>query len=164
MSAAAELTTAYLAQRRRIERAALRLLGCPEAAADIAQDTWLRAATAAEPPRDPAGLLGRIARNLALDRLRRRRTEAGTDPTPLPGLVDPVPSPEIAAASRQRLAAVAAALNELPEATRTAFVLARLDGLSHREVAARLGVSVSMVEKHLIRALAHLRDRVSAEA
>ena len=53
-----------------------------------------------------------------------------------------------------------AALNELPERSRNAFILARMEGLSHSEIARRLGVSVSAIEKHVIKAAAHLAAKV----
>lgn len=53
-----------------------------------------------------------------------------------------------------------AALNELPERSRNAFILARMEGLNHSEIARLLGISVSAVEKHVIKAAAHLAARV----
>jgi RNA polymerase sigma-70 factor (ECF subfamily) len=52
------------------------------------------------------------------------------------------------------------ALYELPERTRTVFVLNRFEEMRALEIARRLGVSVSAVEKHMMRALAHLRARL----
>ena len=49
-----------------------------------------------------------------------------------------------------------ATLDELPERTRQVFVLCRVEGIRQKNVARRLGVSVSAVEKHMIRAIAHL--------
>jgi len=53
------------------------------------------------------------------------------------------------------------ALNELPTRTQDAFVLRRVEGMSIKEVARTLGVSVSAVEKHLARAVAHLAARLA---
>lgn len=61
---------------------------------------------------------------------------------------------------RQELALVLAALRELPERSRNVFILARLERLRHAEIARRLGISVSTVEKHVVRALAHLASRL----
>lgn len=57
---------------------------------------------------------------------------------------------------REDLDAAAAALLSLPERTRTVFVLRRLEGYSYREIAGHLGISVSAVEKHLVKAIRHL--------
>lgn len=62
--------------------------------------------------------------------------------------------------ARQTLELVSLALRELPERTRTIFVLARLEGCQYDEVARRTGVSVSAVEKHMVKALAHLARRL----
>ena len=61
---------------------------------------------------------------------------------------------------KQELAMVLEGLRELPERTRNVFLLARLERMRHAEIARRLGISVSTVEKHVVRALAHLSQRV----
>jgi RNA polymerase sigma factor (sigma-70 family) len=63
-------------------------------------------------------------------------------------------------AGRQALRKTTWALMELPERTREVFVLRRLEELSYREIALRLGLSVSAVEKHMLRAARHLLKRV----
>lgn len=55
-----------------------------------------------------------------------------------------------------------AALRELSERTRDVFVLQRLQGFKNREIAKELGISVSAVEKHMVRALVHIAQRVGA--
>lgn len=57
---------------------------------------------------------------------------------------------------KAELRAATAALMTLPERTRTIFILKRLEGMRHRDIAARLGISVSAVEKHMLRAVQHL--------
>lgn len=61
---------------------------------------------------------------------------------------------------RERLALLDAGLRELPERTRTIFILFRLEHMSRAEIAATLGISVSSVEKHLGRAMARLLRRL----
>jgi RNA polymerase sigma-70 factor (ECF subfamily) len=70
--------------------------------------------------------------------------------------------PERIVAGRQDVALATAALLSLPERTRTIFVLRRLDGVPAREVASRVGVSVSAVEKHMVRAVRHLSAAMGA--
>lgn len=60
------------------------------------------------------------------------------------------------AESRETLRAVAAALMNLPERTRTIFVLRRLEGQNYKDIAVRFGISVSAVEKQMVRAVNHL--------
>lgn len=58
--------------------------------------------------------------------------------------------------ARQSLHAAVACLQTLPERTRTIFVLRRLEGQAYRDIAGRIGISVSAVEKHMVRAVQHL--------
>lgn len=73
-----------------------------------------------------------------------------------------MPSPDAAAVAREELRSLRAALRTLPRRARRVLLLNRLDGLSYAEIAHALGVSVSTVEKDMIRALEVCR-RWSAE-
>lgn len=68
--------------------------------------------------------------------------------------------PERVLIGRERFAEATAALLELPERTRVIFVLRRVEGLKCKDIARRLNISVSAVEKHMARAMAHLMKRV----
>jgi RNA polymerase sigma-70 factor (ECF subfamily) len=52
------------------------------------------------------------------------------------------------------------ALAELPPRRRAIFIAARVDGVSHEEIAQRLGLSRTMVQKELRRAISHCLDRL----
>jgi RNA polymerase sigma-70 factor (ECF subfamily) len=67
------------------------------------------------------------------------------------------PSADRHSIGRQELAGVAEAIRALPPRCRDAFLLHRFEDLSYRQIAGRLGVSVSMVEKHLAEALRRLK-------
>jgi RNA polymerase sigma factor (sigma-70 family) len=58
--------------------------------------------------------------------------------------------------SKEELSAATASLLSLPERTRTVFILRRLEGQRYRDIATRLGISVSAVEKHMVRAIHQL--------
>ncbi|MBM0106702.1 sigma-70 family RNA polymerase sigma factor [Steroidobacter sp. S1-65] len=62
---------------------------------------------------------------------------------------------------KQSLELLRAGLLELPERTRNAFLLVRLEQMRYAEVAARLGISVSAVEKHVLKAVTHLTMRLN---
>ncbi|MBL8270595.1 RNA polymerase sigma factor [Steroidobacter sp.] len=64
---------------------------------------------------------------------------------------------------RETLSRAARALLELPERTRTVFILRRLEGLRYQDIAKRLGVSLSLVEKQVARAAAYLTQRMGDE-
>ncbi len=63
---------------------------------------------------------------------------------------------------RQRLDLLTLALNELPPLRRESFLLRKLEGLSHNEIAAHLNISRSLVEKHIVNAMRHCRLRMQA--
>ena len=68
-------------------------------------------------------------------------------------------NPERVLVGRQTVQDVLEALAELGERTRDVFILARLENVQHREIAAMYGISVSAVEKMMMRAMAHLGAR-----
>lgn len=95
------------------------------------------------------------ARSILLERLRRERIvqiQAVADFEVLQ-MVDERPSPEAAAGAKIELRAVMAALDRLPPAYRDALKLRRIEGLSLREAAQRLGVSEKIVENNTARGL-----------
>ena len=68
-------------------------------------------------------------------------------------------SPERVLVGRQTIQDVLDALAELGERTRDVFILARLENVQHRDIAAMYGISVSAVEKMIMKAMAHLGAR-----
>ncbi len=69
-------------------------------------------------------------------------------------------SPERVLQGKEQLAQAIVVLFELPERTRAIFVLRRIERLPFKDIAARLGISVSAVEKHMQRAIKHLAQRI----
>lgn len=140
-------------------------------AEDLVQETWLRVASqpAVGEVRNPAAYLYRLCGNVMLDRLRQERSRAARDAewrrvnrTLVANgeeVCEDVPA-DNALIARDRLRRIRAALDDLPAPVRQTFRLHKFEGLSHSEVAAELGVSRSLVEKHMMRALKHLIARV----
>lgn len=146
----------------------VRRLGCRESAADAAQEVYLRLLRFAGsgPISHETSYLYAAAANVAADLARARRAEerrtAGDLPDCLPdpaGTAETV-RPDDAAAARQRVRLMQAVVDELPPRCREVFLLNKVDGLSHGEIANRLGISRNMVEKHIIKALLHCRQRL----
>ena len=73
-------------------------------------------------------------------------------------------SPERIHGGREEVALVMSALLELPERTRTAFLLARFEKLRLAEIAKRLNLSVAGVEKNVRKAMAHVTARLEGPA
>jgi RNA polymerase sigma-70 factor (ECF subfamily) len=82
------------------------------------------------------------------------------DDQPAEYLADAAPSAEERLGAQQELALMRAVLLELPPKCRQAFLLVRLEELSHREAAAEMGISQTMVRKYLARAVLHIQARV----
>lgn len=134
----------------------------PEAARDIAQETYARVlgfSQAKTEIRAPRALLYSTARNLMVD-LHRRNRLRNHDDLEQYGHISSAPceQPEQRAASRQRIEGLLAAVADLPPRCREAFVLHKFKGLSQADVAKRMGISVNMVERHLIRAMLACRQ------
>jgi RNA polymerase sigma factor (sigma-70 family) len=111
---------------------------------------------------NPEAFLFRIAVNLLRDRSRRGKTREArfADVTePVDGVEDL--SPERVFDARQHLELVLEVLAQLDERTRDAFILHRLEGMKHAQIAELYGVSVSSVEKYIIKALAALAERAA---
>jgi RNA polymerase sigma factor (sigma-70 family) len=66
--------------------------------------------------------------------------------------------------AKEKLRKASEALMSLPDRTRMVFVLRRLEGLRYGEIATRLKISVSAVEKHMARAVEHLLLNVEDRA
>jgi len=141
-----------------------------EDAEEVAQEAFARVFAVSGEVRSMTGLLYQTARNLVIDRKRRRAVAGGYlvehDATEL--VPDPRPLPEDAIAQRQRLERAAAMIERMPRRCREVFLLQVLDGFSYAEIAAKLGISVSGVKMHLMRAFeicaAHAEAEARAEA
>jgi len=141
-------------------------------AEDLTQEVFVRILRGATTSvQAPDSFVFTIAANLLRDRMRVRIAKRAdrhvsldldtAQDTPAEPLNIPAEtaSAERTLMDRQRLTAVLQALDELPPRTRDIFVLARLEKLKQAEIASRMGVSISAVEKHLVRAVAHLSRR-----
>jgi len=148
-------------------RFAARLVGGRDNGEEVVQDAWLSLAarTASAPIEHPKTYLFTATRNAAIDFTLRRQRE-WSHRVDIDSLSEADLADDAIARLEQRrqLARLAVFLNELPRPCRQAFVMNKFEGYSHPEIAARLGISVSMVEKHVIRALLHCRNLMRAQA
>jgi RNA polymerase sigma factor (sigma-70 family) len=130
---------------------------------DLRQEVYIRvyeAAAKSRPTISPKSFLLQTARNLLIDRVRRSRIvsiEAVADLEALNVLVDDI-SPEQRVRARQELHVLARAFSCLSPKCREVMWLRRVDQLPQKEVAARLGLTESSVEKHVIRGTRLLAD------
>lgn len=134
-----------------------RRMGCAWRADDLAHDAFCKLIERprTESLREPRAFLASIARCLVIDDARRARVERtflDTHSAIMAGAA--APSPEQVVAAIEELTAIVKTLETLPDRARRAFLFARVDGLSHAEIAARLGVSKSRVKQYVARCYA----------
>lgn len=129
-------------------RARLRVRFGADVADDLVQEAYLRLAPyRPEQIRSPKSLLLRIASNLALDGLAREGVRRRYQQTARPA-VEALDSPHETLLLKQILQA-------MPEKDRDVFLLSRFGGLTHAQIASRLGIAVKTVEWRMGRALKH---------
>jgi RNA polymerase sigma factor (sigma-70 family) len=122
---------------------------------DLIQEAFLRLQLYCQdkPVEQPEAFLVRTALNLSIDERRsaryRHTVAAGVDTLQL---VDTRPPPDEVFATQERLLRVKRALDALSPRAREVFLLHRAEGYSYGQIAERLGVSVSTVEKHMAKA------------
>lgn len=135
--------------------------------ADLRQDVYVRLYRAAAKrfPVNTRSFVFAVARNLLVDRARRGRvvfidTVADIDTL----AVDwEEPTIETKLSSRQELRALNSAIQSLPARCRDVFILRKVDGLSQREVATRLGIAEGTVEKQIRKGIRRLADALYGE-
>lgn len=124
---------------------------------DLRQDTYVRVYEAAAKSRPPVpkAFLFSIAAHLLADRMRRRRVvaiDAVGDIEALDVLVEEV-SPERRLSAHEELRRLAQAIDLLPPKCREVVWMRRVDEVSQREVARKLGISEKSVEKHVMKGM-----------
>lgn len=144
----------------RIHAFAWRMLGDAGEAEDVAQEAFIRLWRQAARWRAEARAgtwLHRVAHNLCVDRLRRRRETQGDL---VPEQADPAPGPMAARHRDQVAGAIQAALAGLPERQRAAIALVHYQELGNIEAAAIMEISVEALESLLSRGRRGLRQRL----
>ena len=136
-------------------------------AQDLVHETYgrvLAKVAAGDRIEDLRGLLYEIARNLLIDRHRQLLVRKHSSDEVLAGMHAPASlEPDACYAGQQRVRLLERAIESLPLRCRQAIVLHKLDGLPQAEVAARMGVSINMVERHIMLALASCRKALGDE-
>ncbi|WP_421999592.1 sigma-70 family RNA polymerase sigma factor [Reyranella sp.] len=168
-----DTTSLFIEHRRSLVDYAAGILGSRAQAEDVVQEAYIRFSAAngrvsaeqSPPIVNPLAYLYAIVRNLALTWARRSTVETVVSPASeeIASAVSDTPSIETVLVHRDELRTLAAALVELPERTRMAFNMHRLEGRPLREVADRLGISITRAQQLVKAAMVHgarrLRDR-----
>jgi len=157
-----------------IYRLGLRMLGNPQDAEDVLQNTFLNALThlpGFEGRSSIATWLYRIAANEALMLIRKKKPEVNLEPAENAEAdedLKPIefadwsalPEEELLSGEGKKL--LEGTIGSLPESLRIVFVLRDIEGLSIRETAEALDLSETNVKTRLLRARLHLREELSA--
>jgi RNA polymerase sigma-70 factor (ECF subfamily) len=152
-----QIASLFHQYREELTRRLVRMVKSHETAADLVQDTYVRLLRLgdAHVVEQPRALLHRIAANLAIDHLRKEKNSIQAFDCMDTAMAVPCqsPSPEREVLAKQRLRLCLQAIEQLPPRSREAFVLCRVYGYSYQEIAVRMGISESGVEKLLMRAM-----------
>lgn len=166
----ARLVDAYSAP---IYRLGMKMLGSPQDAEDVLQNTFLNALTHLKDFEGRSSLstwLYRIASNEALMLMRRKKNTVNlddfpsedADETPLPEVfVDWSALPEDELLTGESKKTLDSAMNKLPDTLRMVFVLRDIEGMSIKETAEILNLTETNVKTRLLRARMFLRERLS---
>ncbi|GAA0483942.1 RNA polymerase sigma factor FecI [Tatumella punctata] len=126
-------------------------------AEDIAQDTFVRilGSRQRDTIRDPRSFLCTVAKRVMVDLFRRQALEKNYLDMLANLPDDQLPSAECRQIQLQTLQLLDQMLDTLSDKARRAFLLSQLEGLQYRDIALRLGVSVSAVKKYIAKATEH---------
>lgn len=132
-----------------------RNVACPQRAEDLSQDTFVRLLARDElrTPNEPRAFLVAVAKGLLFDYFRRAALEQAylNELMLIPEAEQP--SLEEQHLILEDLKAIDRLLGKLSSKARAAFLYSRLDGLTHSEIAERLGVSVPRVRQYLAQSI-----------
>jgi len=138
----------------------------PDESEDLIQEAFLRLQqyNCERVVRHKEAFLVRTVLNLLTDRRRQRRPVMEVvDGHEALSLVDPNPEPDAILEGQRRMRRFQTGLRALSPRQREVFILNRIEGHSFAQIAAKLGITVSMAEKHAARALLFLGDWMERE-
>lgn len=158
MAPAADVEALYTDHHHWLRAWLRRRLGCGQHAADLTQDTFLRVLTLRDrlpALQEPRAYLLTTARHLLVDQARRNALERmwHEECAARAELGGHYPAPELAVAALRTLEQLSRALEQAAPRARDAFVRHYLEGETHAQIAAQLGVSDRMVRKYLAQVL-----------
>lgn len=135
---------------------------------DLCQDVYVRVCEAAqkEIPHPAGPFVFAVARNLLINRMRRDKVihiDAMADLDTL-GISLDEPGPDRSAVARQELRRLQTALDQLPRRCREAVVMRKIEGMSYREISARMGISEDTIYEYLTNGMYALAEHLHGES
>ncbi|HEF8772883.1 RNA polymerase sigma factor [Providencia manganoxydans] len=170
-SLARKISGAYQSTYSQLVRFFRNRLGNSNDADDLSQDVftlWLNRKEQS-PIKESRAYLFKIANHVLIDHWRRNQRQAKStvevDETLMDqNLTDTQADPSEILEQQQRIQWLSDAIESLPPRRREAFLLYRFDGLSQSEIAERMEISISMVEKHIAAALVHCKKHLDNQS
>ena len=131
---------------------------------DVTQEVWLRLVRHRKlNGREPSfGFLCTIASNVIIDRYRKGQVREADAHFPLDedAVPSPAQSPEYDLRSKEGVEVIRRAFRSLNEKSRQAMILHRFRGLTYEKIGKEMGISISMVRKHIVHALHHISKEI----
>jgi RNA polymerase sigma factor (sigma-70 family) len=163
-----QILKAFLHNEAAIRRYLGRYRASAQEVQDLVQETFLRgfAAEMKAEIKEPKAYLFQIAKSLALEMIRKdhRTPTSALEDCGGPDLIldEDQAAAEEWLEGRRKLALFVRAVAQLPPQCRMAFLMRRIEGLQYKQIANRMSISVSAVEKHvtagLLKCNAYLRE------
>jgi RNA polymerase sigma factor (sigma-70 family) len=153
----ATVSEAFVKHQTFLKRFLTRFLSRPQDIEDVVQDTFLKAYTAEKSRKinSPKAFLFRVARNTALTALTKKSQQiiSYIENYDSEDIINDEVLVEEQAMARQRLGLFCQSALEMPPQCRRVFLMAKVYGMSYKEISAQLGISVSAIEKHVAKGL-----------
>lgn len=165
------VSTTFVAHNAFLKKFVARYFSNQQDIEDVVQEAYLRA-YAAERERDieqPKAFLFRIAKNVALTKLTKKSRQITDylEEATAAAVVETAAPADQEASAHELLGLYCDAVVAMPDKCREVFCLRKINGLSHKEIAARMSLSVSSVEKYLRQGIlacdAYIDDREASE-
>jgi len=146
-----------------LKRIAKRVGSGPDAE-DLMHAAYLRLEqySASNTVANPAAFLVRTAVNIGIDDYRHYRRIHGEARAAPPDRQDDAAGADEVVAAKELLSRVVSGINRLPDRTREIFLMHRVDKMEYSEIARRLGISESAIEKQMAKAMVMLADYAKA--
>lgn len=160
-----EISDAFLENAKFLRRYVRQFVPCEQDAEDVAQEAYIRAFVAEKKTHieQPKAFLFQVARNVALTRLEKKSRQIHQCIDELSesetGMIDE--SADEQAEALELLDTYSEAVIALPPKCRNVFVLRKVYGFKHKEIAQQMGMSISSVEKYVRQGILACQDHLS---
>jgi len=151
------ITEAFIKHETFLKRFISRFLSRPQDIEDVVQDTYLKAFSAEKKHliQQPKAFLFRVAKNAALTQLTKKSRQVMTYVEDFDGLeiINDEVTVESHVLAQEKLGLFSQAALEMTPKCRRVFLMAKVYGMSYKEISAELGIGPSAVEKHVAKGL-----------